>query len=131
MKKRLSGLADKWRVRDLFTRRLVFSVFALPALINLLLFALIISEGRGFVLGCAGVYAFYFTLNFFFEIKTEKWTVLTLVANALFAILISMFFILAYKLHYLWPLLALEITAAIFLTVIRKRFPHKDSDDEE
>ena len=129
MKKRFSALAEKWRVRDLFTRRLVFAVFAIPAIINLLLFTIFIGEGRGFVLGCAAVFALYFLITFFFEIKTEKWTVLTLVANALFSTLLSAFFILAYKLHYFWILLAIELAAALSLIILRERLPHKE--DEE
>ena len=130
MKKRLRSLAERFSVRDIFTRRLVFTVFTLPTVINLFIFALLIGEGRGFVLGCAAVFTLYFLITVFFEIKTERWTVFTLIAGAALSILVSIFFILAYKLYALTFLLAVELAAAVVLTLIRNKLPRKESDED-
>ena len=130
MKKRLRSLAERFSVRDIFTRRLVFTVFTLPTVINLFIFALLIGEGRGFVLGCAAVFTLYFLITVFFEIKTERWTVFTLIAGAALSILVSIFFILAYKLYALIALLAVELAAAAVLTLIRNKLPRKESDED-
>ena len=130
MKKRLRSLAERFSVRDIFTRRLVFTVFTLPTVINLFIFALLIGEGRGFVLGCAAAFTLYFLITVFFEIKTERWTVFTLIAGAALSILVSIFFILAYKLYALIALLAVELAAAIVLTLIRNKLPRKESDED-
>lgn len=130
MKKRLRSLAERFSVRDIFTRRLVFTVFTLPTVINLFIFALLISEGRGFVLGCAAAFTLYFLITVFFEIKTERWTVFTLIAGAALSILVSIFFILAYKLYALIALLAVELAAAIVLTLIRNKLPRKESEED-
>ena len=123
MKIRMRDLAEKFRVDDLFVKRLVFSAFMLPTVINLFLFSALINEGREFVLGCAAVFAVYFVITFAFEIKTERWTVFTLLAVAVLSILISLFFILAYKLHELFALLGIEIAAAVILTLLRNKLP--------
>ena len=130
MKKRLRSLAERFSVRDIFTRRLVFTVFTLPTVINLFIFALLIGEGRGFVLGCAAAFTLYFLITVFFEIKTERWTVFTLIAGAALSILVSIFFILAYKLYALIALLAVELAAAAVLTLIRNKLPRKESDED-
>lgn len=130
MKKRLRSLAERFSVRDIFTRRLVFTVFTLPTVINLFIFALLIGEGKGFVLGCAAVFTLYFLITVFFEIKTERWTVFTLIAGAALSILVSIFFILAYKLYALTLLLAVELAAAAVLTLIRNKLPRKESDED-
>ena len=130
MKKRLRSLAERFSVRDIFTRRLVFTVFTLPTVINLFIFALLIGEGRGFVLGCAAAFTLYFLITVFFEIKTERWTVFTLIAGAALSILVSIFFILAYKLYALIALLAVELAAATVLTLIRNKLPRKESDED-
>ena len=129
MKKRLKSLAEKFSVRDIFTRRLVFTVFTLPTVINLFIFALFVGEGVGFVLGCAAAFTIYFLITVFFEIKTERWTVFTLIASAALSILVSIFFILAYKLYVLAALLGIELTAAIVLTLLRNKLPRKESEE--
>lgn len=130
MKKRLRSLAERFSVRDIFTRRLVFTVFTLPTVINLFIFALLIDEGGSFVLGCAAAFTLYFLITVFFEIKTERWTVFTLIAGAALSILVSIFFILAYKLYALIALLAVELAAATVLTLIRNKLPRKESDED-
>ena len=67
----------------------------------------------------------YFLITFAFEIKTERWTVFTLLAVAAFSILISLFFILAYKLYAFFALLATELVIALILTLLRDRLPRR------
>lgn len=128
-RKKRESFAEKYGIGDLFTKRLVFAAFMLPTVINLFIFSIFIKEGRPFVLGCAAALAVYFLITFASEIKTERWTVFTLLAVGAFSLLVSLFFILAYKLYYLWILLAIELAAALALIILRKRLPRKE--DEE
>ena len=125
-RKKRESFAEKYGIGDLFTKRLVFAAFMLPTVINLFIFSIFIKEGRPFVLGCGAALAVYFLITFAFEIKTERWTVFTLLAVGAFSLLVSLFFILAYKLHYLWILLAIEFAAALALIILRERLPHKE-----
>lgn len=128
-RKKRESFAEKYGIGDLFTKRLVFAAFMLPTVINLFIFSIFIKEGRPFVLGCGAALAVYFLITFAFEIKTERWTVFTLLAVGAFSILVSLFFILTYKLYYLWILLAIELAVALALIILRERLPHKE--DEE
>lgn len=128
-RKKRESFAEKYGIGDLFTKRLVFAAFMLPTVINLFIFSIFIKEGRPFVLGCGAALAVYFLITFAFEIKTERWTVFTLLAVGAFSILVSLFFILTYKLYYLRILLAIELAVALALIIIRKRLPRKE--DEE
>ena len=122
-KRKRESFAEKYGVKDIFVRRLVFAAFMLPAVINLFLFSIFITEGRAFVLGCGAALAVYFLITVAFDIKTEIWTVFTLLAVAAFSILISVFFILAYKLYAFFALLATELVIALILTLLRDRLP--------
>ena len=118
-KRKRESFSEKYGVRDIFVRRIVFASCMLPAVINLFLFSIFISEGRSFVLGCAAAFTVYFLITFFFDIKTERWTVFTLMAVAALSILISLFFILAYKLYAFLLLLVAEITFSMLAVIFR------------
>ena len=130
-RKKRESFAEKYGIGDLFTKRLVFAAFMLPTVINLFIFSIFIKEGRPFVLGCGAALAVYFLITFASEIKTERWTVFTLLAVGAFSLLVSLFFILAYKLYAFIALLAIELAVAVILTLIRDRLPRKESDSEE
>lgn len=130
MKKRIRSFAEKFSVRDVFIRRLVFAALTAPTVINLWLFSALIDEGRGFVIGCAAVFTLYFLVTLLFEIKTERWTVFTFAAVAALSILVSLFFILAYKLYPTLALLGIELAAAVILILIRNKLPRGKERDE-
>ena len=130
-RKKRESFAEKYGIGDLFTKRLVFAAFMLPTVINLFIFSIFIKEGRPFVLGCGAALAVYFLITFASEIKTERWTVFTLLAVGAFSLLVSLFFILTYKLYAFIALLAIELAVAVILTLIRDRLPRKESDSEE
>ena len=102
-------------------KKLVFALSTLPTVLNLLLYALLIKELRVFLLICAGVFAAYFALVFFFEIKDGEWSVFALFGNALVSLLISVFFPLAYKLYFWFAVIALEISGAILVYIFRNK----------
>ena len=106
-------------------KKLVFALSTLPTVLNLLLYALSIKEQRVFLLICAGVFAAYFALVFFFEIKDGEWSVFALFGNALVSVLISVFFPLAYK-TYLWFIaIAIELAGVILIYIFRERIVEK------
>lgn len=106
-------------------KKLVFALSTLPTVLNLLLYALLIKELRVFLLICAGVFAAYFALVFFFEIKDGEWSVFALFGNCLVSLLISVFFPLAYKLYFWFIVIALEIAGAILVYIFRERIAEK------
>lgn len=129
-KSKRKSFAEKYGVNDIFLRRLVFTVFMLPAVANLFLFSLFIDEGRGFVLGCGAALAIYFVITLLFEIKTERWTVFTLIAVATLSILVSLFFIMAYKLYLFLIVFAIELIIAIALILMNDKLPRPSEKGE-
>lgn len=130
-RKKRESFAEKYGIKELFTKRLVFAAFMLPTVINLFIFSIFIKEGRPFVLGCGAALAVYFLITFAFEIKTERWTVFTLLAVGAFSILVSLFFILTYKLYAFLALLAIELLIALILTLLRNKLPRGKAADAD
>ena len=106
-------------------KRLVFALSTLPTVFNFLIYALVIKELRVFLLICAGVFAAYFALVFFFEIKDGEWSVFALAGNALVSLLVSVFFPLAYKIYLWFIAIAIELAGVILIYIFRERIAEK------
>ncbi len=106
-------------------KKLVFALSTLPTVFNLLIYALMIKELRAFLFICAGVFAAYFALAFFFEIKDGEWSVFALIGNALVSVLVSAFFPLAYKIYLWFIAIAFELVGVILIYIFRERIVEK------
>lgn len=124
-KKKYTSLLERFDTMEKDKKRIVFALSTLPTVFNLLIYALLIKELRVFLLICAGVFAAYFALVFFFEIKDGEWSVFALAGNALVSLLVSVFFPLAYKIYLWFIAIAIELAVVIILYIFRERIAEK------
>lgn len=126
MKRKRNLLRKKETEANISVRRFIFAISTLPAILNLLAYALLISDLRMLLLALSGGAVIYFIFGYFFEIKDGEWGPFTIGCNTLLCILISILFPLAYKMYLWFVFIVIEIVLSVFAYIYRDKFGVSD-----